>query len=177
MQPSTHNVPARADIEPQQPPQTEITEKKRRISKRLSDAINLLVTGECKTQKAAAERVGMYPHSLSRELSKPHVRVFYERRARENIAAGVLRASARLVDLMDASSEHVSFDAAKHVLAIQGIKPANDAQVSVNIDVKAGFVIDLTPPTTQQSDRMLYQEGHNPLKTQPVDPIADRTDS
>ncbi len=67
-----------------------------------------------------------------------------ERRARETIAAGMMRASARLNQLVDAESEHVSFDATKHVLALAGIKPAADAQVSVNIDIKAGYVIDLS---------------------------------
>jgi hypothetical protein len=49
-----------------------------------------------------------------------------------------------VVELVDASSEHVSLDAAKHVLAIQGIKPTADQAVSVSIDLKAGFVIDLS---------------------------------
>jgi hypothetical protein len=57
---------------------------------------------------------------------------------------GVLRASKRVMELVDAESEHVSLDASKHVLAIEGIKPRADAQVSVNIDIKAGYVIDLT---------------------------------
>jgi hypothetical protein len=70
--------------------------------------------------------------------------VFIERRARETIAAGTMRASARLVELLDAASEHVSLDASKHMLGIAGIKPQQDAQVSVNIDIKAGYVIDLT---------------------------------
>jgi hypothetical protein len=70
--------------------------------------------------------------------------VFMERAARDSIASGVMRASARLNGLIDASSEHVSLDATKHVLGIAGIKPAQDAQVSVNIDIKAGYVIDLS---------------------------------
>jgi hypothetical protein len=131
---------------PPAPPQEPTAKPKQRISKRLAQAIGLLVTGECQTQKAAAERVGMRADSLSEALHKPHVRVFYEQRARQSIAAGVMRAAARLNSLVDASSEHVSFDAARHVLGIAGIKPAADAQVSVNIDVKAGFVIDLSDP-------------------------------
>jgi hypothetical protein len=51
---------------------------------------------------------------LSEALRKPHVRMFVERRTRETIANGSLRASARLVELLDASSEHVSLDASKH---------------------------------------------------------------
>lgn len=84
-----------------------------------------------------------YTH-LCEALKKPHVRVFIERCVRETIASGTMRAGARLIELVDAGSEHVSLDASKHMLAIAGIKPAADAQVSVNIDLKAGFVIDLS---------------------------------
>jgi hypothetical protein len=70
--------------------------------------------------------------------------VFIARAARQNIQLGVLRASNRVIELIDAASEHVGLDASKHVLAIEGIKPTAEAQVSVNIDIKAGYVIDLT---------------------------------
>ncbi len=119
-------------------------ERKTRISKRLQEAIRLLTTPECKTQKDAAAKLGMSPTYLCEALKKPEVRVFMERAARETIALGMLKASQRTVDLIHASSEHVSLDAAKHVLGIAGIKPAHDAQVSVNIDIKAGYVIDLS---------------------------------
>jgi hypothetical protein len=72
--------------------------------------------------------------------------VFIERAARQNIQLGVLRASKRVLELVDAGSEHVSLDASKHILAIEGIKPSSDTQVSVNVDIKAGFVIDLSEP-------------------------------
>jgi hypothetical protein len=52
-------------------------------------------------------------------------------------------AVTRLLELIDAGSEHVSFDASKHVLAIAGIKPAAEPQVSVNLEIRAGYVIDL----------------------------------
>jgi hypothetical protein len=122
--------------------------RERRVSKRIAEAVRLLLTGECKTQKAAAERVGMNETYLSEALRKPHVRVFMERRVRETIANGTLRASARLVELLDASSEHVSLDATKHMLAIEGIKPAAEPTTLVNVNIQAGYVIDLSddPP-------------------------------
>ncbi|HZR88406.1 MAG TPA: hypothetical protein VFB02_16480 [Bradyrhizobium sp.] len=115
-----------------------------RISKRLAEAIRLLLTGEVRTQKAAALRVGLTEGYFSEALRKPHVRVFLERRTRETLAAGTMRASARMIELLDAGSEHVAFDASRHLLGIAGIKPSADAQVSVNIDIKAGYVIDLS---------------------------------
>lgn len=129
-----------------QAPAEQITTKPARIAPRIRQVVALLVSGECKTQKAAAERVGLHPDYVCRELKKPQVRVFIERAARETIANGTMRASARLVELLDAGSEHVSLDASKHMLAIAGIKPSMDAQVSVNVDIKAGFVIDLSEP-------------------------------
>jgi hypothetical protein len=48
------------------------------------------------------------------------------------------------MELLDSASEHVRNDASAFVLGLAGIKPKADAQVSVNIDIKAGYVIDLT---------------------------------
>ena len=121
-----------------------VPDKIKPISKRLRHALHLLERGECKDIKSAAERIGMARESLSRALRLPHVQVFIARRSRETVAFGQLRATARMIELIDAGSEHVSLDASKHVAAINGIKPTADAQVSVNIDIKAGYVIDLT---------------------------------
>jgi hypothetical protein len=119
--------------------------RERKVSKRLAEVVRLLASGECKTQRAAAKRVGLNPGDLSEALRKPHVQGFIERTMRQNLANGALRASNRLVDLLDASSEHVQFDASKHLLGIAGIKPADHAQqVNVNVEIKAGYVIDLT---------------------------------
>ena len=96
------------------------------------------------SQREAAKQAGMSETYLSAALRKPEIQVFIARKMRETIAIGGLRASARLVELIDAGSEHVSADVSKHTLAIAGIKPTADAQVSVNIDIKAGYVIDLS---------------------------------
>jgi hypothetical protein len=117
--------------------------RERRVSKRIAEAVRLILTGECKTQKAAAERVGMSPTYLSEALKKPHVRVFIDRRVRETIANGTMRASARLVELLDAASEHVSLDASKHMLALNGHQPPSGPAANVNVNIACGYVIDL----------------------------------
>jgi hypothetical protein len=132
--------------------------KVKRIPRRIAEVVHLLVTGECKTIKAAAERTGMHPNYVSGALKKPEIQVFIERSARQTIANGVMRASARVNELVEASSEHVSFEASKHVLAIAGIKPAADAQVSVNIDIKAGYVIDLTDKPMKEIQHIVQHE-------------------
>ena len=120
--------------------------KIRAPSARLQQALNHLATKGV-NQREAAKLAGISETHLCRELKKPAIRVFIERAARQKIAGGMLRAANRVMELVDASSEHVSAEMSKHVLAIGGIKPTADAQVSVNVDIKAGFVIDISEPT------------------------------
>jgi hypothetical protein len=85
--------------------------------------------------------------------------VFIDQRARQTIAAGTMRASARLLSLIDASSEHVSLDATKHVLAIGNIRPPESgSQVNVNVGVSVGYVIDLRSDADQQPTRTIEHE-------------------
>jgi hypothetical protein len=39
----------------------------------------------------------------------------------------------------------VAFEASKFSLGVAGIRPQPEAQLNVNIDIKAGYVIDLAP--------------------------------
>jgi hypothetical protein len=121
-------------------------EPKRRVPPRVRDAINELVYGRAKTITAAAEKVGLSRERLSRALSEPHIADYLRTRAARVVGLASGRAAARLSELVDAGSEHVSFDASKHILAIAGIKPATDPQLNVNIELKAGYVIDLSEP-------------------------------
>ena len=84
--------------------------------------------------------------STSRELSKSHIAEFLRQKAARAVAIGAGRASARLLELLDSDSEHVSFDAAKHTLAVAGIKPSSEASVNLNLEIKAGYILDLREP-------------------------------
>jgi hypothetical protein len=141
--------------------------KERRIPRRIANAVELLLSGECATQKAAAERVGLSREHLCKALQKDHVRVFIERRSRQTIAAGQMRASRRLVELIDAGSEHVSLDATKHMLGIGGIAPAPTPSLNVNIELKAGYVIDLSERNPGKEQIV----EHNQLDVRP--PVGD----
>lgn len=147
-----------------------------RLSPRLKQACDLLASGECRTIKAAAERVGLSREHLGRMLDRPHVQAFLTRDARKTIAMGIARASRRMVELVDASSEHVSLDAAKHVLAIEGIKPASDRQVAVNVGLSVGYVIDLSDKPAGLSGQLLtasYTDSTtNPLISQQLVPTG-----
>jgi hypothetical protein len=41
-------------------------------------------------------------------------------------------------------SERVAFEATRFSLSVAGIRPAADANVSVNLELRAGYVIDLS---------------------------------
>lgn len=109
----------------------------------MAKVITLLAT-KGMTQREAAKQGGMSETYLSTALRKPEIQAFIARKTRETIATGVLRASARVLELVDAASEHVSLDASKHVLAIEGIRPPSDTHHTVNVGVSVGYVIDLS---------------------------------
>lgn len=135
-----------AIAQPQPAPIAPKSVREPRISKRLRQAIDLLAKGRSLTQKAAAEACGLTAEHLSRSLRKDHVRAFLTRRTRETIAVGALRAGERVVELIDSGSEHVSLDASKHILAIEGIRPPADAQAVVNVNISPGYVINMNSP-------------------------------
>jgi methyl coenzyme M reductase subunit C-like uncharacterized protein (methanogenesis marker protein 7) len=119
-------------------------DKTRRISRRIRAACDALVHGDVKTVTDAAAKANLSREHLSRELSKPHIAEYLRQKACRTLAIGAGRAAAVKMELLDSASEHVRNDASAFVLGLAGIKPKADAQVSVNIDIKAGYVIDLT---------------------------------
>jgi hypothetical protein len=129
--------PAPADIGPP-----------KRISKKVSRAIDLMVSGECKQIKEAAEKVGLARESLSRALSKPHVAEHLRMKVLRSLAMAAARAGAVKVDLLDSDNAIARDRASSFVLGLAGIQPATSPSLSVNIEVKAGYVIDLSddPP-------------------------------
>jgi hypothetical protein len=129
--------------------------KRRLPPPKVRAAIELLVSGKVKTITAAAQHatVQLSRERLSRALSEPHIAEYLRTRAARVVGIASGRAAARLVELIDSGSEHVSFDASKHVLAIAGIKPASDPQVSINLEApRAGYVILLNEPREPPKD-------------------------
>lgn len=117
--------------------------KSPRISKAVRAACDALVAGKVKTITDAAALGGVRREHISRELSKPHVIEYLRGRASRVVAIAAAPAAARLVELLNAGSEHVSLDASKLTLAIAGIKPAAEPNINFNLEVKAGWVLDL----------------------------------
>jgi len=119
------------------PPADTAATPARRVSKKVSAAIDKMVSGECKKIVEAAEAVGLARESLSRALSKPHV-----------AAMAAARAGATKVDLLDSDNAMARDRASTFVLGLAGIAPETTPSVNVNINLKAGYVIDLSddPP-------------------------------
>jgi hypothetical protein len=91
--------------------------RKRPISKTIRNAIDALTSGGAKTITEAAEQQGVTREYLSRELSKPHIAECLRQKAARVVAIAAGRASARMGELIDADSEHVSLDASVRTLA------------------------------------------------------------
>jgi len=125
--------PAPADIGPP-----------KRISKKVRAAIDAMVSGECKKICDAAAKVGLARESLSRALSTPHVAEHLRQKVLRHLAIHAARAGAVKVDLMDSDNAIARDRASSFILGLAGIQPDTAPSVNVNIDLKAGYVIDLT---------------------------------
>jgi hypothetical protein len=103
--------------------------KTRKPPPKVRAAIEALVTGQCKTIKAAAAKVGLSRERLSRAFSEPHNAEALRTRAAREVALSSGRAAARLSQLIDSTSQRVALEATKFSLGVAGIKPAEDARV------------------------------------------------
>ena len=129
--------PAPADIGPP-----------KRISKKVRAAIDAMVSGECKKICDAAAKVGLARESLSRALSTPHVAEHLRQKVIRHLAIAGARAGAVKVDLLDSDNAIARDRASSFVLGLAGIQPAANPSISVNLDIRPGYVIDLSnePP-------------------------------
>ena len=126
------------------PPADAAAAPARRVSKKVIAAIDKMVSGECKRISEAAEAVGLARESLSRALSKPHVAELMRTKVLRSLAMASARAGAVKVDLLDSPSELVRDRASSFVLGLAGIQPAASPSISLSLDIRAGYVIDLS---------------------------------
>ena len=135
-----------------------------RVPKKIQAAIHMLIEGRARTKKEAAELAGISREHFARYLAKPHAAAFYDEAVRDALRQGKITATGMLIDLLEhASSEHVRLEAAKLVLALQGIKPPDD-RTAVTIQMGAGqvvgYVIDLREP--EPADKIVAAEESDP---------------
>jgi hypothetical protein len=141
-------------IQPEQrlnAPQGSAKPTKHRISRKVMQAIELLATGECKTQKAAAARVNITPEWLCKQLAREQVTAVMRERMTRGISVAGLRAATRMAELIDAESEKVSHSAAAFILGVEGLAPKQHGGITINNNVQAaGYVINLATKAEQQ---------------------------
>ena len=116
----------------------------RRISKKVRAGIEAMVTGDCKTILAAAEKAGLSREHFTRELSKPHIAAYMREKVLKQLAIAAARAGAVKVDLLDSDNAIARDRASTFVLGLADIAPASAPASSVNLEIRAGYVIDLT---------------------------------
>ena len=124
----------------------EITQPKPKpISRKVREAINFMVTtdGKSGTVTAAALHAGLTREHLSRELGRPHVAALLRQKvsATRNQCRQGRRDQGQLLDCDNAM---VKDRASTFILGLAGIQPATQPSVNVNIEVRAGYVIDLS---------------------------------
>jgi hypothetical protein len=126
------------------PPAPESIDKALRITAKVRRAVELFARGEVKLIKEAAEKVGMHHDSLSRALSKPHVIEHMRQRAIRTIGIAAGRAAEVKAELLDCGDSLARDRASSFVLQTAGIGPATTPTLNVNLEIRAGYVIDLT---------------------------------
>jgi len=124
----------------------------KRISAKVSRAIDAMVSGDCKQIKEAAEKVGLARESLSRALSTPHVAQHLREKVLRHLAIAAARAGAVKVDLLDSDNAIARDRASTFVLGLADIAPASAPALSVNLEIRAGYVIDLSDPPVRAID-------------------------
>jgi hypothetical protein len=127
-----------------QPAPTVPPDAPKRISKKVRAAIDLMVAGDCKKIIEAAAKVGLARESLSRALSTPHVAEHLRQKVLRHLAIAAARAGAVKGELLDSDSEIARDRASSFVLGLAGIAPASTPSISLNLEIKAGYVIDLS---------------------------------
>jgi hypothetical protein len=130
------------------PPLADATMPAKRISKKVAAAIDAMVSGDCKKISEAAEKVGLARESLSRALSKPHVAEHLRQKVLRHLAIAAARAGAVKGELLDSDNAIARDRASSFILGLAGIQPAATPSISLNLDIRAGYVIDLSddPP-------------------------------
>jgi hypothetical protein len=146
-----------------------------RISKKVRSGIEFMVMGDCKIIKDAAEKAGLSREHFTRELSKPHIAAYMRQKVLKQLAIAAARAGAVKGELLDSDNDMVRDRASTFVLGLADIAPASAPALSVNIDIKAGYVIDLTDdprrPCADGGMRIISPTVYSPP---PIDADADR---
>ena len=106
---------------------------------------------------------------MSRWFKRPECRQALRDAVERAVLTASGRASARLTQLLDSSSQRTSLDATRLALQALGVVGNGQHAVSVNVgvEVRAGYVIDLSEPNLPH--KIITGEV---VEAKPVEPIA-----
>lgn len=103
-----------------------------------------MIEGKAKNITEAAEQVGIARETLSRNMSRTDVAEQVRNRVVKALAMAAPRAAAVKAHLMESDNSIVRERASSFVLGMIGIAPQQtNAAVNVNIELRAGYVIDI----------------------------------
>jgi hypothetical protein len=151
MENKTPPMPAKRALAALDQPALAAPDKPRRISTKVRSAIQKMVSGDCKKITDAALVVGLSREHLSRELNKPHIAEFCQEVLR-SLSVAAARAGAVKEELLDSDNEIVRDRASSFVLGLAGIAPAATPSLALGIEVRCGYVIDLSPEPGERPD-------------------------
>jgi hypothetical protein len=129
----------------QLPATPDTPDKPKRISAKVRTAIAKMVAGDCKKITDAASLVGLSREHLSRELNKPHIAAFLRQEVLRTLSMASARAGAVKTELLDSDNAIVRDRASSFVLGLAGIRPEAAPSINISLEMKAGYVIDLSP--------------------------------
>jgi len=89
-------------------------------------------------------KAGLSREHFTRELSKPHIAAHLRQKVLRSLAIATARAGAVKGELLDSDNDMVHDRASTFVLGLADIAPASMPSLSVNIEMRAGYVIDLS---------------------------------
>jgi hypothetical protein len=114
-----------------------------KLGKKLRRALQHLTDGRPLPEAAALAR--MTPQGLKVALRKPHVLALVSEDARARLSGLLPKACATIEKVMDGDNAQAALNAARLALGIHEIAPPEKggAMVSLNIGIRAGYVLDL----------------------------------
>jgi len=123
-----------------------------RPSQTVRDAIDLLNSGQATSNADAARQLGRRREYISRQLSRPEVKMWMLANVKNEAALSVGFAWKVKRSMLSSSSDHVASDCASEILAIGGIiapkAPTLAVQINNHGSESPGYALDLSgwPP-------------------------------
>jgi hypothetical protein len=117
--------------------------RKRKVGAKIIQCLELIASGRVRTQSEAAAAVGITPEWLSKMLKRPETGVLLDEICRKYLRTGKVRATSRLLELLESASGRTSLEASRLVLGIGGIAPPREGGVNINVDINQapGYVV------------------------------------